>query len=169
MSAGSSPAGRAFAAKNADINFVVVPDVQSTAGFVTDAKREAQEVYGRDVQVFTAAHIVCGETQDAAQARWDHLIYDRGDFEDVRAALGVNLANSDSISVVDHTEIEVRFMLHSSLPLVGTPDKIVDDMVELHRAGIDGLAVSWIDYEEGVIQYREQLLPRLKEAGLRTT
>jgi FMNH2-dependent dimethyl sulfone monooxygenase len=169
MSAGSSPAGRSFAAKNADINFVVVPDVASTEGFVDDAKREATGVYGRDVQVFTAAHIVCADTQEAAQDRWDHLIYERGDFDDVRAALGVNLANSASISIVDHTEIEVRFMLHSSLPLVGTPDQIVQDMVQLHRAGIDGLAVSWIDYEEGVVQYEEQLLPRLKEAGLRTT
>jgi FMNH2-dependent dimethyl sulfone monooxygenase len=168
MSAGSSPAGRAFAAKNADINFVVVPDVASTAKFVAEAVREATEVHGRDVQVFTAAHIVCAATEAQARERWDHLVYEKGDFADVRAALGVNLANSASISVVDPTDLEVRFMLHSSLPLVGTPEQVVEAMAELHRAGLDGLAVSWIDYEEGVKQYESELLPLLIEAGLRS-
>jgi FMNH2-dependent dimethyl sulfone monooxygenase len=168
MSAGSSPAGRAFAGKNADINFVVVPDVDSAPGFVAEAKEAAQQAHRRDVQVFTAAHIVCRETEAEAREVWDRLIYEKGDFEDVRAALGINLANSASISVVDHSEIEVRFMLHSSLPLVGTPEQVVDTMLKLSQSGIDGVAVSWIDYEAGVRQYESDLLPLMIDAGLRT-
>jgi FMNH2-dependent dimethyl sulfone monooxygenase len=168
MSAGSSPAGRKFAARNAAINFVVVPDVAAAEGFVAEAKREATETFHRDVQVFTAAHVVCRDTEAEAREAFDHAIFEKGDFKDVRAALTANLANSESISVVDRREIEVRFMIHSSLSLVGTPEQIVEQMTDLRSAGIDGVAISWVDYQEGVKQYRSKLLPLMVEAGLRS-
>jgi FMNH2-dependent dimethyl sulfone monooxygenase len=54
-----------------------------------------------------------------------------------------------------------------ALPLVGTPDRICDTILELHAAGMDGIALSWPDFDEGLQQLEEAILPRLVEAGLR--
>jgi hypothetical protein len=40
-------------------------------------------------------------------------------------------------------------------------------MLELHGMGIDGIALSWPDYDEGLDQMEELILPRLAEAGVR--
>jgi hypothetical protein len=40
-------------------------------------------------------------------------------------------------------------------------------MRRVSDAGIDGLAISWVDYDQGVAQYRDKLLPRMIQAGLR--
>ena len=34
-------------------------------------------------------------------------------------------------------------------------------------AGLDGVALTWNDYEEGLVQYESRLLPLLVEAGVR--
>jgi hypothetical protein len=34
--------------------------------------------------------------------------------------------------------------------------------------GLDGAAVSWVDYEEGIAQFGDVLMPMLVDAGLRT-
>jgi len=40
-------------------------------------------------------------------------------------------------------------------------------MAAMARAGFDGLTLSWVDYDEGLAQYRDQLRPLLIQAGLR--
>ena len=54
-----------------------------------------------------------------------------------------------------------------ALPLVGTPEQIVAKMKLIADGGIDGLAISWVDYEHGIAQYTEKLLPLMIKAGLR--
>ena len=54
-----------------------------------------------------------------------------------------------------------------ALPLCGTPDQIVERIGELHRAGLDGIVLSWVDYAEGLEQMEELILPRMVAAGLR--
>ena len=52
-------------------------------------------------------------------------------------------------------------------PLIGTPDSIVEQISAMVDDGFDGLALSWVDYEEGLEQYQSELLPRLTARGLR--
>ena len=54
-----------------------------------------------------------------------------------------------------------------AIPLVGTPQQVVEGLVKLADAGLDGAALTWIDYAEGLTQYEQVLLPLLREAGLR--
>ena len=52
-------------------------------------------------------------------------------------------------------------------PMIGTPDQIVDQIRLMADDGFDGAAVSWVDYEAGIDQYHQVLLPRLISEGLR--
>ena len=53
------------------------------------------------------------------------------------------------------------------VPLVGTPEQIVNRFGELHDIGIDGVALTRVNYREGIDQFNEQVLPLLVEAGFR--
>ncbi len=40
-------------------------------------------------------------------------------------------------------------------------------MLELADAGLDGLALSWVNYDEGLQQMEDDILPLMVQAGLR--
>jgi dimethylsulfone monooxygenase len=52
-------------------------------------------------------------------------------------------------------------------PLVGTPEQIVDALAQASRVGIDGVTLSWVNYEAGLQQWIAEVLPLLEQAGLR--
>jgi alkanesulfonate monooxygenase SsuD/methylene tetrahydromethanopterin reductase-like flavin-dependent oxidoreductase (luciferase family) len=54
-----------------------------------------------------------------------------------------------------------------ALPIIGSPDQIAEKLVALHRAGLDGIALSWPDYQEGLGQLEHEILPLLVQAGVR--
>ena len=53
-------------------------------------------------------------------------------------------------------------------PLFGTPEQIVDEILELNQAVFDGIALSWVDFERGVTDVNETITPLTQHAGLRT-
>jgi dimethylsulfone monooxygenase len=50
---------------------------------------------------------------------------------------------------------------------VGTPEQIVDGLQMLSDAGLEGVVLPWPRYRTGMEQFREKVLPLLKQAGLR--
>lgn len=54
-----------------------------------------------------------------------------------------------------------------AIPVVGTPDQVTSRLLDLHAAGCDGISLSWPDFDEGLAQLEELILPRLIEAGAR--
>ena len=55
---------------------------------------------------------------------------------------------------------------YGAIPLVGTAEQIVDGMLAFSNAGLDGI-LDWVNYEEGLTQFRDALLPMMQQAGLR--
>jgi hypothetical protein len=51
---------------------------------------------------------------------------------------------------------------------VGTPDQVAQKMLDLHRAGADGLALSFVDYHDGLRRLEDELLPRLERLAQAT-
>ena len=167
MSAGNSPRGLAFAAKHADLNFVVAPDLQ-TAGENAHNVRALAAQHGREISVFGQGYIVCRDTEAEAIAFRDNYVNELGDRAGVRNLLDVLIPNSQS-ALGDQWEAMAANMIagYGALPLVGTPDQVVAGMQAFADAGLDGLTVSWVDYPAGIEQFEKQLRPRLIEAGLR--
>jgi dimethylsulfone monooxygenase len=56
---------------------------------------------------------------------------------------------------------------YGGLPLVGTPEQIVEGMVRMSEAGVDGITVYWVNYESGLAQFRDQKLPLMVRADMR--
>jgi alkanesulfonate monooxygenase SsuD/methylene tetrahydromethanopterin reductase-like flavin-dependent oxidoreductase (luciferase family) len=52
-------------------------------------------------------------------------------------------------------------------PYVGTPDKIADELASLARAGLRGVALSFVNYLNDLPYFCAEVLPRLQRMGLR--
>lgn len=170
MSAGTSPAGRDFAAKHADMIFAAVEDPADTAQTVAEIKALARERYGKDLKVFGVGHITCRDTEAAARAAYAHVMDDHGDWEAARSAIGKLMRNSQTI---DYASAEIQRLMEGVIraffacPLTGTPEQVVAKMAEQAEAGLEGMALTFNDYDEGLGQLEGQILPLMVEAGLR--
>ena len=168
MSAGFSPAGQAFAQQHADLNFIAVQDLHQAGKAAAQTRESARANHGRDVQAWCGGWIVCRDTEQEAQDVVARVIGEQGDRVTAEATLAEMIPNSHSIRGLARETLLDRLMSgFFGLPLVGTPAQIVEKMTAASEAGIDGLALSWIDYHEGVAQYEATLRPMLIEAGLR--
>jgi alkanesulfonate monooxygenase SsuD/methylene tetrahydromethanopterin reductase-like flavin-dependent oxidoreductase (luciferase family) len=165
MNAGTSPAGRAFAARHSDLIFAGLTSLDTAARQIADIKRQRS-----DIRVFGRGHIVCRESEREARLAFDRIHRELGDREAAIATTRVNMANSQS---TDFDSMDMQRALDGmiagfwALPLVGTPEQVADKLVELHRSGLDGIALSWPDYDQGMAQLEEEILPLLVQAGLR--
>ena len=168
MSAGNSPRGQHFAAKHADLNFVVAQTIESAGEIAVEVKHMAREEYHRDIQVFGQAYIVCRETEAEARAFHNHYVNEKGDWQGVRNLLDVLIPNSES-ALGDGWEAMASNLIagYGALPLIGTADQVVEGMQAFSDAGIDGITLSWVDYASGLAHFEKELLPRMVEAGLR--
>jgi alkanesulfonate monooxygenase SsuD/methylene tetrahydromethanopterin reductase-like flavin-dependent oxidoreductase (luciferase family) len=52
-------------------------------------------------------------------------------------------------------------------PLVGSYQDIADRIAMLSEAGVDGLCLTWMDYERGLPDFIANILPLMEKAGLR--
>jgi alkanesulfonate monooxygenase SsuD/methylene tetrahydromethanopterin reductase-like flavin-dependent oxidoreductase (luciferase family) len=170
MNAGTSPAGRAFAAKHSDLIFAGLTELETAARQISEIKRQAREDHGREIAVFGRGHVVCRETEREARADWVRIHDELADVEGARNVMRLNIPNSQSAdweSIAMQKIQEAMIGGFFSLPMVGTPDQVTELILELHEAGMDGVALSWPDYDEGLTQMEELLIPRLEQAGVR--
>jgi len=168
MSAGNSERGQEYAAKHTDINFVVAKDIASAGSIAADVKRRAKMQYQREIQVFGQAYVVCRDTREEAEAFVEHYVHQRGDREGVQNLLDVLIPNSRSALGTGWQAMADNMIAgYGAIPLVGTPQDIVDGMQAFSDAGVDGITLSWVNYHDGLAQFDKVLKPMLIEAGLR--
>jgi alkanesulfonate monooxygenase SsuD/methylene tetrahydromethanopterin reductase-like flavin-dependent oxidoreductase (luciferase family) len=168
MSAGQSDMGKRFAGRHADINFVHLPSLEEMPAIVAQAKADAKEDCGRDVQVFSSAYIVVDDTEEAAWKRYHHVTRDRLDRRAAAGLIEMWERLSQGSEVVDVTErIDRMAAGFNAMPFVGTAEQVAELFVQASEGGLDGLAISWDDYDEGIEAYAETVRPLLLQAGLR--
>jgi alkanesulfonate monooxygenase SsuD/methylene tetrahydromethanopterin reductase-like flavin-dependent oxidoreductase (luciferase family) len=168
MSAGTSDLGRRFAARHADINFVHLPSLEEMPGIVATAKAEAREDSGRDVEIFSSAYIVVADTEEEAWRRYRHVTREKLDEKAAAGLIEMWERLSKGGEVIDVRErIDRMAAGFNAMPFVGTAEQVAELFVRAADGGLDGLAISWDDYDEGLQAYEEQVRPLLLQAGLR--
>ncbi|MFV0298759.1 MAG: LLM class flavin-dependent oxidoreductase [Hyphomicrobiaceae bacterium] len=170
MNAASSEAGRAFAVANADMCFVQLAsdEMEARCEQVQSYKRLAREAHGRDIQVWTMATVVERDTMDEARSYLRHYAVDHADEASIDAWLGTMLVNSEGMSRPEMADRRLRAAAGAGGSLlVGDADTIVGEMEALSQAGLDGLLLSWVNFEDGLTRLARDVLPRLEAKGLR--
>ena len=166
INAGSSPAGREFSAREVDFNFVSVDTLENGREMVRDVKQRAS-AYGRTIGTMTYGLVVARDTEREARRQYEYIV-EKGDWEathNIMRVLGVESGSFDA----QIKRFAERFIAGwGGYPLVGTPQQVVDQMLALSEIGIEGIILSWLDYNEEIDYFGRRVLPLMEQAGLRS-
>ena len=84
------------------------------------------------------------------------------------AVIDHQFGTTDVFVIMPVEAIKARYIAGwGGATLAGTPEMIVDGLIELANAGIDGVVLSWVDYEAELQEFATSVLPLIEQAGLR--
>ncbi|MBJ7288658.1 LLM class flavin-dependent oxidoreductase [Williamsia sp.] len=191
--AGSSPAGRAFAARNAEAQFIMSPNpraaktlIADTRALVTDAGRAPE-----DLQFFQGLSFVIGSTEEEATrkaAELDEFIDPTTIIAHAAGGMGFDLGSYDLDTPIGEIEAEgnrstlawVKEAITDREPtvrdlaeirsrsgrVVGTPESIADVLEDWRAAGVGGINVVNSTIPGSYEEFIDHVLPVLRDRGL---
>jgi alkanesulfonate monooxygenase SsuD/methylene tetrahydromethanopterin reductase-like flavin-dependent oxidoreductase (luciferase family) len=170
MNAGGSTAGRAFIADTCDIGYLAIADhddLDKTRREVESMKERARS-QGREVQLWTYAYVIQRDTQEEADRYLDRIAHELGD-DDAAETFASNIGvNSQIMSAEAWQGFKTHLKAgHGGYALVGTAEQIAERLAGLAEIGLDGVALSWVDFVDGLERFSADVLPLLEASGLR--
>lgn len=166
LNAGNSKAGIDFSARNVDINFASLATLDDIKDYTTAIKAKARE-HGREIQVMTYGLVIARDTEKEAQDFHQRVI-DEGDWG--AAGNVIKIASSGASQSFDHAvkEMQTRFIAGwGGYPIVGTADQVAEEFVKLQAAGMDGMIMGLVDFNEELKHFGAEVLPRMVQSGIR--
>jgi len=170
MNAGGSDKGQHFAAKCCDMVYVVFGshDFDDCKAKVDSYRELARKEYGRDIQVWSYAYVVQGETEKEAKAYFEDYVNAKGDWEAVSNLVETMIANAKTLPPPVLAEMKKHFIAGwGGYPLIGTPEQIVDGLARMSKMGLDGTLLNWPRYIEDQHWFKDRVYPLLQQTGLR--
>jgi dimethylsulfone monooxygenase len=166
INAGNSKSGMAFSARNVDVNFAALDTIENMKTYARDIKALAHGEFQRDIDVMTYGLIVARDTEEEAKAAFQDVL-DKGDYQgadNVTALMGMQ-SQSFRAQIEKFKE---RFVAGwAGYPVVGTPEQVVEQLQLIHGAGMKGMIMGLIDYNEELDYFRDRVMPLMVQAGLR--
>jgi long-chain alkane monooxygenase len=192
--AGSSPAGRDFAALHAEAQFIIAPHPRAARSQIQDVRSRAV-TYGRraeDILFLQGLSFVVGSTEAEARRKEDeiddYLSLD-GMLAHASGGIGIDLGDIAWDQPIGDVQVEgVRSILQSviaSVPnsrpatvadvarllgkttrITGTPEQIADRLQEWADAGVDGVNLMYSTTPGTFVDFIEYVAPELQRRGL---
>jgi len=117
--------------------------------------------------VLTYGLVICRDTEEEAQAVHQQII----DMADWRAAhnwMSVLGVESGSFNEQMHGPLAEFFVAGAGAArVVGTPEQVAEQLAQINEAGMDGVMLGFLNWNEELDYFGERVLPLLGEAGLR--
>ena len=172
MNAGSSDVGQVFALRNCDAFFVATvgsrTSLAGNAAKVEQVKAAAQNI-GREIEVYTVGQVVCRPTQQEAEDYYRHAIIENADWGAIDGMLANRKITPQTVSAEEY-ESKRRYFAANAIggyPFVGTPDRVAEELEIISKAGVRGIALSFVNYLDEVPYFCDEVLPRLVRHGVR--
>jgi FMNH2-dependent dimethyl sulfone monooxygenase len=167
MNAAFGAPGRDFAARSCDILFSTFSNIEDGRRHVADI-RERARLQGRNVGIYTVCHVVARETQREADEYYERYAVTEADQE----ALEQHMAQRKEPAKTRDKDAVALYRKRfaggaGTYPLVGTPERIVEDLIRIADEGYAGAALSFVNYSYELPFFCDRVLPLMKQAGLR--
>lgn len=172
VNATGSDAGIDFAARFSDIVFMTSPTgseietaLASLPAHVARIKAEAR-AKRREIRTLINPMVVCRETEAETRAYYQAIV-DHADTS--TSPRGFGRFDSDAHAWrgrATHDGPEHR-AVGGNIQIVGTPEQVAAYILRLKQVGIDGIQLSFFDFQPDLAFFGERVLPLLKQSGLR--
>jgi alkanesulfonate monooxygenase SsuD/methylene tetrahydromethanopterin reductase-like flavin-dependent oxidoreductase (luciferase family) len=172
MNAGSSEVGQAFALRNCDAFFVATAgsrtSLEGNAKKVAEIRSAAQR-FGRDIEIYTVGQVICRASQKEAEDYYRHAIIENADWGAIDGMLANKNITPQTIAPEEYLKKRQYFAANAigGYPFVGTPDRVADELSTIHKAGMRGIALSFVNYLDELPYFCDEVLPRLVRLGAR--
>ena len=169
MNAGSSQTGQAFAIRNCDAFFLQASctSLDETAQRVKDVQKLAR-AQSREIGCYTVGVVTCKPTQTAADDYYHHCIVEHADWSAVDGILGLKNISPQTVPMHEYVAKRNQYAQGmGGLPIVGDPDTVANQLADLSKAGLTGIAVSFVNYIDELPFFCDEVLPRLERLGVR--
>lgn len=173
VNATGSPAGIDFAARYSDIVFITSPGgahidsaLETLPAHIATIRARAR-AYGREIKTLINPFVVSRDTEA------DTAAYLKGIVEGVPppspTGFGQRGYDSDAYAWKGRSDTRHKqgYNLGGNIEIIGTPEQVVDQLIALKKAGIDGVQFNFYDFTPDFEYFVETTLPLLKQAGLR--
>jgi alkanesulfonate monooxygenase SsuD/methylene tetrahydromethanopterin reductase-like flavin-dependent oxidoreductase (luciferase family) len=147
--------------------FTSLRSFDSAKPHIAEINRLAADA-GRKVGVLTTTHVVCRDTDAEATRYYDYYATEMAD----AAAVDFHQRKKDAhYGTVDPDAVKLERRRYAggtgSYPLVGRPERIADEILEMHALGFSGATLSFVNFNDELPFFVERVLPLLRQAGLR--
>ena len=172
MNAGRSGVGQAFALKNCDAFFTATVDsrhsIEANAKKVEEIKSAARAI-GREIDVYTVGQVVCRPTQKEAEDYYRHAQIENADWGAIEKMMALKNITRQTVTAEVFAQQQQYFAGKAigGYPFVGTPDRVAEELANISRAGMRGIAVSFVNYLNETPYFCDEVLPRLARLGIR--
>jgi long-chain alkane monooxygenase len=192
--AGSSDAGRGFAALHAELQFMIAPNPGAAKTQIEDVRSRAA-AYGRrphDVLFLQGLSFVIGSTEEEArrkEADIDQYLSLDGMLAHMSGGIGIDFGNLAWDQPIREVKVEgvrsilqsviagipqgrtatiadVALLLGKTTRITGTPEQIADKLQDWAAAGVDGVNVMYSTTPGSFIDFIDYLAPELQRRGL---
>jgi alkanesulfonate monooxygenase SsuD/methylene tetrahydromethanopterin reductase-like flavin-dependent oxidoreductase (luciferase family) len=166
MSAGASPAGRAFAVGNVDCLFMAIGDEKNLAGEIAQVKSlKGAENCG----IYASGHLLCRRTTKETQEYYHYLVHETGDWEAAENIIAKRFAGGAQSMDYDVLRKAMERVISggATYPVIGSYDEVAATFLRLSEAGLDGMALMLVNYVQEMPVLRDEVLPRLARLKLR--
>ncbi len=169
MNAGASPTGQAFAIRNCDAFFIHASrtSIDDTAQRVASV-REKAKADGRNIGFYTVGVVACRPTQKEAEDYYHHSVVEHCDWSAVDGILAKRNLSPEILGIKEYAERRHAMAVNlGGLPIVGDPDYVAGQLAAYSGAGLNGLAITLINFTDELPLLCQEVLPRLEHMGLR--
>jgi dimethylsulfone monooxygenase len=168
IAAGQSRVGLDFAINRADYCFVGSDNWDLLEDTMRRVRVRAAEL-NRELNAMTFLTVVVKDTEAEAKRYFEWYVDELGDFETAQRLVN-NIVSGGAQSLppeVIAAQARAFVAGWGALPLVGTAEQVADQLVRANSLGIGGVTMGWLDYTEGIGRFNAEVMPLLRQAGLR--
>jgi len=167
MNAGYSRAGRAFAVRNCELLLTSLIDVDSGRQDVVEIT-DAARALRREIGLVATAYVVCRPTTAEAEEFHHYYANEHADWGAADHLMELAGMHAQFFPPEHYQQARERFAGgHGMYPIVGDPDHVASELARIAEAGFAGVGFSLFDYLGDLRYFCDEVLPRLRAAGVR--
>ena len=131
--------------------------------------KSAARAIGREIDVYTVGQVVCRPTQKEAEEYYRYAVIDNADWGAVEQMMALKNITRQTVAAEEYAQQQQYFAGKAigGYPFVGTPDRVAEELANISRAGMRGIAVSFVNYLNEMPYFCDEVLPRLVRLGAR--